>query len=149
RAFVLATGLNMALVVCIFVLDAQYLEMAASAGERIYAAVQRLRRGGITAVQQPRPGSTRYRLPDLPWWDGIGPLAWRQLIAIPRSQGIGGLVLLAIVIPAFPIALTLLSGSAEAGFSIAIALLSMSPFIMSMLFAFDFRSDLDRMDVLK
>src|SRR5262249_54786015 len=74
------------MVLLVFALDAHYLETAAAASERIYAQVQRLRRGGAAATMLRTSGRPRFSLPSLPWLGGIGPIAWRQLQAIPRSR---------------------------------------------------------------
>src|SRR5207302_1030963 len=69
--FALWGGLSLAadlgLVVLIFALDVHYLESAAAAGERIYAQLQRMRRGGATSAMLGNSGRVRTRVPTLPW----------------------------------------------------------------------------------
>ena len=77
-------AVNAVLLVLIFLLDAQYLEAAAAASERSYARMQRVRSGGAVAAAV-GTGRPRFRLPPLPRWGGIGPLAWRQLTTAVRS----------------------------------------------------------------
>ena len=64
----LAMLVNLLLVGVIFALDAQYLEAAAAASARIYARMQRLRRGGMGSGEGlRRAGTARLSLPMLPW----------------------------------------------------------------------------------
>ena len=78
-------AVNLALLAVIFTLDARYLEAAAAHSERTYAQLERLRAGGLLAVGLPGSGEARFSLPALPWWGGVGPLAWRQLLAVQRG----------------------------------------------------------------
>ena len=139
------------MVFLVFLLDAHYLETAAMASERFYAQVQRLRRGGAAATVLRGSGEARFSLPSLPWLGGIGPIAWRQLQAIPRSRAT--LVFIFVLLPfvVFPLLPGVRGPAAEhapiAGF-VGGYVITMTVFMSSM-FAFDFRGDVDRIDVLK
>jgi hypothetical protein len=153
--FVLWGGLSLAvdlgLLLIVFALDAHYLESAAAASEQVYAQLQRLRTGGAAAVVLRTSGTARSWLPMLPWWGGVGPVAWRQLATVPRSRST--LVILLLLLPL--VALPLLRGRQDGhdsdlgpalplGIQVVVMTLFLTPLI-----AFDFRGDLDRMDVLK
>src|SRR5207248_11316787 len=78
----------LAMGVVVFLLDAHYLEAAATSSERIYTHIQRMRRGEAVGMGWRRgPGKARFSLPDLPWWGGVGPNLWRQLTTALRSLG--------------------------------------------------------------
>jgi hypothetical protein len=98
-------------------------------------------------------------LPSLPWWGGVGPVAWRQLLAALRSlRGLtiflailGGALLVVPVLvwvghehPREPA----LGGMGIGGF-LAAALGVLSLLSLPATLTFDFRGDVDRMDVLK
>jgi len=139
----LALLVNCCLIGLVFALDAHYLEAAAAASEKLYARLQRARRGGAGLVR------VRFSLPGLPRWGGIGPLAWRQLTTAVRA--FWTFVILLILFAFFMAPMLAQAGKpgssvpagAVAGFVAAIT------FFASPLLPFDFRGDLDRMDVLK
>jgi hypothetical protein len=144
----LGLAADAALVVLVFALDAHYLETAASAGEKIYATLQKVRGTGL--AYQARPGKARFAMPDLPWWGGIGPIAWRQLTTALRSQQLllGYMFLLAMIL------LIPLIGSQKAAAQSHLANLTVGAmawitFLLAPMITFDFRGDLERMDILK
>jgi hypothetical protein len=145
-------GVNALLLLVVFVLDAHYLESSASAADRAYARLQRVRSGGAVAAIV-TTGWLRFSLPALPHWGGVGPLAWRQLTTAARS--------LRPVIIFLGIFLLLVGGSRLAmdaiepgelragGWFIGSTVLGMTVAMLTPLLTFDFRGDIDRMDVLK
>jgi len=141
---------DLGMLILAFALDAHYLESAAAASERLYAQIQRVRRGGAAAATLGTSGTVRFSLPSLPWWGGIGPMAWRQMLAVPRSRAT--LVFLIILVPL--LAIPLFPGVSDASHDRKIPVflggqvIAMTIF-MSGLFAFDFRGDVERMDMLK
>jgi hypothetical protein len=145
----LGLALDGLLLALVFMLDANYLESAAAAGERLYARMQRLRGGNLLGAL-PSTGKARFTLPALPWWGGIGPVAWRQLMAAIR-QPFGLLYVFAMlaIFTTFPV-LAAMNESEEAfaGPILAAIMLGMTTFL-SPLIAFDFRSEVDRLDVWK
>jgi hypothetical protein len=150
----LGLAVDLALVVVVFALDAQYLEASASASERIYARLQRIRSGGAFAAYRSSGGKARFSLPSLPRWGGAGAIAWRQLTTAVRSlRGLlFFLIFFAVIVAAVPVGLSF--GGEETrhpdvGRGIAIALLAMTFLSLPSMLAFDFRDDIDRMDVLK
>src|SRR5262249_33126258 len=78
-------AIDAALVVLVFALDYDYLEASAAASERVYARLQRVRQAGASAAWYSPGTGRRVTLPGLPWWGGVGPVAWRQVLAALRS----------------------------------------------------------------
>lgn len=138
---------NLIMVLVVFLLDVQFLEASAAASERQFARLQRMRSGGVIAGRT-SGGKARFGLGEPPLWGGLGPLAWRQMLALLRNLR-GVLVFLAMFIlfgmgPAFMKSQGRGSGTALAMFFIPMMSVFMLPRLM-----FDFRGDIDRMDVLK
>jgi hypothetical protein len=144
----LSLAVDLGLAVVVFALDAHYLEGSAAAAERLYARLQQLRSGGAAAVSLRISGKPRLRLPALPWWGGAGPVAWRQLTTVLRSRGPLVLFLFLLIAAAGPVVIRISSRDDKAA-SFFVAGVGMMTLFLNTLVAFDFRSDLDRMDVLK
>ncbi|HTU19382.1 MAG TPA: putative ABC exporter domain-containing protein [Gemmataceae bacterium] len=141
---------NLFLAGVIFALDAQYLEAAAAASARIYARMQRLRRGGMGSGEGLRRGGTaRISLPMLPWLGGIGPIGWRQLTTAAR--GADRLLLLLVILGVAlgaPMLATLRDEQENVLLVLAPVALWLTLF-MTTLLPFDFRGDIDRLALLK
>jgi len=138
---------NLIMVLVVFLLDVQFLEASAAASERHYARLQRVRSSGVFAGRMPA-GKPRWGLGEPPGWGGMGPLAWRQMLALLRNLR-GVLVFLAMFIlfgmgPAFMRSQGKVQSASVAFFFIPMMSLFMLPRL-----TFDFRGDIDRMDVLK
>jgi hypothetical protein len=151
---ILSTGaglaVNLALLGGIFALDAQYLETAATSSERTYAALQRLRRGGLAAAG-PVGGKVRFRLPMFPFWGGVGPIFWRQLTTALRTLGrLAGAFTVFVVSLIGPLLfITFQDKNPWAlGPELGVPALVMTV-LLSPLVPFDFRGDIDRMAFLK
>jgi hypothetical protein len=146
----LSVGFTAVMIAVVLLLDAQYLETVAATSERVYTQIQKMRRGEAMTFHLGEGGKARWGLPSLPWWGGIGPIAWRQMTTAIR--GLGRLALMIFIM--LPMLFAPLFGgdrerSAEAGIAIiAPALITMS-MLLSTMVPFDFRGDLDRMEVLK
>lgn len=153
RSLGIALAVNLSLVGIVFALDAQYLEASASASARLYARMQRLRRGGMGSGEGlRRGGKVRTSLPMLPWLGGIGPIAWRQLTTAARGAD---RVLLLIVIVGVAIVAPMLASLRDNPdnhenilFVFALVAVWLSVFMTSLL-PFDFRGDIDRLAFLK
>ncbi len=143
-----AALVNLALLGVVFALDANYLEAAATSSARIYAQIQRLRRGGMAAAG--RGGKARFGVPNLPYWGGVGPVLWRQLTTAVR--GLGRLALALVIVGAFLVVPLLERGAAEdspgAGAALAFLIVWLTVFL-TQLVPFDFRGDVDRIAALK
>jgi hypothetical protein len=149
----LAALVDGVLLLVVFLLDAHYLETAAASSERVYAMLQRMRSGGGPwALQSGSPGKRpRFGLPDLPWWGGVGPPAWRQLLAALRNLKVAVFVLFILALSLLP---PMLAGQAEGGQDSSLRpVLASMVFLMSIfmvwMLPYDFRGDVDRMDLLK
>lgn len=145
------TGLAMAmialLVLVVMWLDAQYLETAATAGQRMYARVQRVRRG-MGPLRAYR--GVAWRLPPPPRLGGAGPIAWRQLTtALRQSRGV--MFMLLVICVAFAVMLQMVGFSGSGGnvTGVVVGGLSWLTFIFSNVLRFDFRGDIDHIDTLK
>jgi Putative ABC exporter len=151
----LALAVDAAMVLVVLALDAHYLEASAAASERIYARLQRARRGGgVFGAWRGSGESPRFSLPSLPWWGGVGPTTWRQAVTAVRS--LRGLLLFLLifggVLVTTPLALSLggdRPSQPAVGGLLAVALLGVSLVSLPTMMPFDFRGDLDRMDLLK
>lgn len=154
RYTALAGGVTLVLVLVVFLLDAHYLEAAATASERIYTQLQRMRRGEAGGLRwSGGSGKVRLSLPSFPWWGGIGPVAWRQTVTALRS--LGRLALLVLILGPILAGPLIAESGGDGGHQ-----KEMAPFIvggvlmylsllLTALVPFDFRGDLDRMEVLK
>jgi hypothetical protein len=144
-------AIDAALLGVIFLLDARYLEAAAAASERVYARLQRVRSGGAIAAGS-GAATARFGVAMLPWLGGAGPVAWRQLTTALRSLRP---LLVFLGIFSFLVLTPRLAWSNEgansekAGWLLASIVLGMTFAILTPLLTFDFRGDIDRMDVLK
>jgi hypothetical protein len=140
------------LVAIVLGLDAHYLEAAAAASEKTYARLQRLRTGGAAAAWGALSGKARFSLPDFPRLGGVGPIAWRQMVTATR--GLKGLLIfllflgLTMVWPIFTPATQTTSSSEMANIYLS-TLLGLCVFALPMMLTFDFRGDVDRIDLLK
>jgi hypothetical protein len=153
QSIALGSLVNLLLVGVVFLLDAQYLEAAAAGSARIYARMQRLRRGGMGSGEGlRRGGKVRMSLPMLPWLGGIGPIAWRQLTTAAR--GADRLLLLIFILGIAVVAPMLASlrdnpdNHENILFVFAFVAVWLTVFMTSLL-PFDFRGDIDRLAYLK
>lgn len=151
-----AALVDLALVGVVFALDAQFLEASATASMRIYARMQRLRRGGLASGEGlRRGGKVRFRLPMLPWLGGVGPLVWRQLTTALR--GADRLILLLVILgmALMAPALTTVRNEQENVNEHLNLLTILGPvagwltLFLTTLLPFDFRGDIDRLAFLK
>lgn len=144
----LAMSVNLVLLGVVFALDANYLEAAATSSARIYAQIQRFRRGGMATAG--RSGKPRFGLPDLPYWGGVGPILWRQLTTAVRGMGrllvVFGLIAVFVVAPL--LARSEEADSAAPGGLIVGLVIWLTVFLTQMV-PFDFRGDVDHIAILK
>jgi hypothetical protein len=147
----LGLAIDLGMLLLVFVLDVHYLESAAAASERIYAQLQRLRSGGPAAVMLRSTTRYRFHMPGLPRWGGVGPVAWRQLTTVPRSRASFVLAMMLLPLLAIPVLASLnesLRDSPAPGLLLGAQVIALTVFL-SPFVAFDFRGDLDHMDLLK
>jgi hypothetical protein len=145
-----AIGINLILMLIVMQLDAHYMETAAGAGQRQYDRVQRIRRGGGFSMRtRVSAGSTRLRIPKLPRFAGAGPIAWRQLTSAIRQSKAVITLLLVVCLAVGP--MLYFAGIADRRDPTApiIGFVFWLNFMFANALRFDFRGDLDQMDVLK
>lgn len=139
-----ALAVDGALAAFVLLLDAQYMEASSAAAEKHYARQQAIRRGDRAAAFG--AGRATFAVPSLPYGYGVGPVAWRQLttaIRPSKKRMLGlGVTIGAMTLP-------MLLSRREGGIEILVPLLSMCTFMVLMYLVFDFRGDLDRMEMLK
>jgi uncharacterized membrane protein len=141
---------NGCLLVLVFALDAQYLESAAVASERAYERLQQLRRGGPALALPPASGRARVRVPGLPAWGGVGAVAWRQLVTALRTPwSLFAALVVTAMLAYSAVAIRERPADAELSSALAVVLLFGLALFIPPLLPFDFRADLDRMDLLK
>jgi hypothetical protein len=146
----MSAGVALLLVLLVLLMDTQYLESAASASERVYNQIQRMRRGEAVSLLWGSAATARWGLPSFPFWGGAGPIAWRQATTAIRS--LGRLALVALVFIPVMIGPLFTQGNEENSLTMFLAvagLLMWLSMLLTTLIPFDFRADLDRMDVLK
>ena len=137
--------LNLSLLALIIRLDANYLEASVAGSQVVYERMQRMRSGNLKSA--PADGEARRRYPHLPRFAGAGTIARRQFIKAFRSSlwvplimvGVGGSVVLFLV--------NRLGN--ENLIAVLVGASVYCTFIFSSVFPFDFRSDLDQMELLK
>ncbi len=142
------------LLALVFALDAHYLETSAAVSERIYAQLQRIRGGGAATMAVPPSGKPSFNLPSFPWWGGVGPIAWRQLTTVLRSFSRIIAVLIIFAVMLTPALISFRASTDQAalvpalgtmiGITVGVMTLFLTPLV-----TFDFRGDIDRLDVLK
>lgn len=140
-----AAAINAALVLLIVRLDANYLESSVAGSQAVYQRMQRMRSGNFKFTAS--EGSVRRRLPQFPRLGGVGTIARRQFTKAIRSSMwvplimifAGGGVVLFLVHK--------MEGENLVGVLVGASVYC--TFIFSSLFPFDFRGDLEQMELLK
>jgi hypothetical protein len=141
QSALLAAVVDLVLLGVVFFVDAQYMEASAAASARIYARLQRMRRGGPTTA--PAGGVVRFTLPM--------PVFWRQLVGAVRDRP--RLTALALIFTVALVGPTLIGRDDPAMekarlfmFPLILGLMSM---FLTNLVPFDFRGDIDHLAFLK
>lgn len=159
-----AVAVNLALLALILWLDANYLEAAAAASERVYERTQRMRRGAVggafggggaegggveRGLKKPSRMAWlgRVRVPRAPWFGGAGPVAWRQLTTAVRRSG-SVLFVLGLSFAIFATFFVASRKGTNVRNAIFPAVIWFTILLVSNL-KFDFRADLDQMPWLK
>jgi hypothetical protein len=143
----LGLSLLAALGTAILVLHAEYYEATAAASAKTYARLHAMRVGKAAS----RPIKTRIALPPLPWWGGIGPNLWRQILTATRHPDRFVVLLVFLLCPLAPMLLfgRGVGSDVSPDLRLALAVLASMTLTASLIVGFDFRSDIDRMDLLK
>jgi len=144
----LALAVDGLLLVLVFALDGAYTEAAMSASTRRYAQLQRIRGGSMLSIGVGK--TARFHVPRAPWLAGVGPIAWRQLISATRSARGLLLLLLIVGIGAGPtLAAVSNANDPEQLALMFIGFMLWLTVLISTMLKFDFRGDLDQMQILK
>ncbi|HEY1628630.1 MAG TPA: putative ABC exporter domain-containing protein [Tepidisphaeraceae bacterium] len=138
--------INLLMLAVVIGLDANYLETAATLSQRRYERLQRIRRGGVAGMSG--SSSARFSVPPLPWLGGAGPIAWRQLTGAVRSSRALFTVVGILAIIAASFIMQQRSGSSSSLEELLGTVAWLNVVFISML-KFDFRDELDRLDVLR
>ncbi len=142
----LALAIDGLMLAIVMGLDANYLETAATVSQRRYDRLHRARRGGIGMMTARKTAGLRVR--PLPWLAGAGPVAWRQLVGALRSSR-GLLFLLAIIAVSASTVILSHRGNGAAALGPVIGTGIWINLLFVTMLRFDFRDELDRMDLLR
>jgi hypothetical protein len=137
---------DLGLLVLVLGLNAQFLEASAAASAKLYAKIQRARRGALWVSAT----KAHFEVPMAPWCGGVGPNLWRQLTTATRSPARLLLLLLLFLLIVGAVLLGERGGlneTARAAPALS-ALIGVALFAPAMV-GYDFRPDAGRMEDLK
>lgn len=143
----LALGINLILLLIVFQLDQNYLEVSLQVSQKLHKRVEQVRRSGSVFVSKSGEAKKSFRA--FPRMGGVGTIAWRQYLLANRN--IGSWLFTFFLMMASSIAAYFLTREIEPAMLIWIVfgiLIYFSLFITQYI-KFDFRSDLDQFDWLK
>jgi len=138
--------IDLLMVALVIGLDANYLETAATVSQRRYERRQRSRGGGVARLAG--ASGPRFRVIQLPRFGGAGPIAWRQLVGAVRSSRALLILLIVIGIAGGTFILQHRDNSFSSVEKLLGAVAWINMVLISML-KFDFRDELDRLDLLR
>jgi len=137
--------MNVFLFSLIIRMDANYLEASVAGSQMIYERMQRMRSGNLKFSSQ--EGDVRRHLPMFPRLGGAGTIARRQFTKAFRSSLWVPLIMISV---GGGIVLYLVHRMGEENLiAVLIGASIYCTFLFSSIFPFDFRSDLDQMELLK
>ena len=141
-----AVAMDAALLFLLLMLDGYYLDAASAASERRYAQLQRIRGGSFLSIGV--SGDARLHITQPPFLGGMGPIVWRQVTVAVRSSK--GLLFLLLILAVGASPLIYSAGRQTQQFATTLAAVAVwLTLLVSTMLKFDFRGDLDLMDVLK
>jgi hypothetical protein len=126
--------------------NANYLESALAASEKRYEILQRLGRGRAPAIAARH--TARWRVAQLPWLGGAGPVAWRQATELLRGSPRAFVVLLSMSVGIVPMLYFGRTHQSDISGPALGAIVWLS-FMVTAIIPLGFRADLDYMDWLK
>jgi hypothetical protein len=141
-----AAAIDLAMAILVVSLDANYLEMSATVSAKRYDRLSRFRRGGVGGLA--KPSSARFKLPMLPWLGGAGPIIWRQLSTTVRTARTL-LIVIGLAAVGAGVFLGHPDGDQRQAIILLVGLIVWMNLFLSQMLRFDFRGDLDHMDVLR
>lgn len=141
--------LNISAFAILIRLDANYLETSLQISSKIYERKQRMMRGG-SMVDVSKSRTLKWRIPQLPWLNGAGPIIWRNLISLIRTLDSNYLLFFLILVASLtgPIVSYFGFRTETAFYALIMIVIYMSLFL-SMHLRFDFRGDLDHISLFK
>jgi hypothetical protein len=140
-----AAGIDLIMAAIVISLDANYLETAATASAKRYDRIARVRRSGLAGTA--KATSARLKITMLPFLGGAGPIIWRQSTTAIRTARSLLTVLLVMAVVFGMVISRSTHGEGSIGFVVGICLYM--TLILSQMLKFDFRGDLDHLDVLR
>jgi len=144
----IAALINIGLVCCALVLDANYLETAAKVSDRIYT---KLKRKGAGAAKVSTKAS-RWKLRMFPFVNGFGPIAWRQIVSVLR-QGSSTTIMAVVVILAMAVSFLLDNDSdwraSEMMVGAVFGAMAYVALLASIALPLGFKADIDHLEVFK
>jgi hypothetical protein len=141
-----AATMDIVLLCLLLLMDANYLETASAASGRRYAQLQRIRGGSFLSIGV--KGDARWHVPMPAYLGGIGPIVWRQITSAFRSAK--GLMFLMLILAIGSGSVGYTAGkSTTQFFSVFGGVALWITLLVATMLKFDFRGDLDLMDVLK
>jgi hypothetical protein len=147
----LALAVDVALLVAMFALDAQYLEASATASARLYERMERMRRGVAVAPRRGAPSRSPAASRAVAWCGGVGPIAWRQWATALAGRSWGTAIAYGTVAAGAGLALWCLTPR-DLAWELAIATQSVVlglGLVLSFGLRLDFRGDFERIELLK
>jgi hypothetical protein len=142
---VVAAAIDLFMVIAVLMLDTNYLETSAAVSARRYERLARVRRSGIAGSA--KPTAVGWKIPALPWLGGTGPLIWRQLTTAVRTARTL-LIVLSLLAIGCGITIARLPEERAAIVFLIGAIFYLNLFLAQMV-KFDFRGDLDYLEVLR
>jgi hypothetical protein len=140
----LGLAMNAGLAAAVIRLDRHAYEASTAASLELHQRWDRARRGGLPWGAQPRIVSSSSCPAML---SGIGPIAWRQMLAAIRVSRKALLTFLSIAVIAGP--LLVIAGSEISIWSLAAGVFVVAVFVLPRTLVFDFRSDLETLQNFK
>jgi len=141
-------GLNLMYLCGLIWLDADYLEASLQATRRMYIRRQRGRTGLSGDRREPSAGFQSLRFPRWLWIGGAGLIVWRQLVTAWRAAR-GIIIVVAFLVLAIAAPLVFSGDPLGLTHHTMIMLGVVSVVFIPQMLRLDFRSDVDRMPVLK
>ena len=145
-----AAAIDLALLLLVLRLDADYLEWSDAISRAFYERIERARRSG-GFVADPSRKRRGFRIPHLPWMGGVGPNAWRQLVLTVRKSWpiVSMMLTFTILILIWNWYSSGPSGRPTVTPAAVVGLVSYITYIVGLGFPVAFRGDLDHLDFLK
>jgi ABC-2 type transport system permease protein len=141
----IALMIDVLMLTLVLVLDANYLETAATVSQKRHERSRRMRRGGISGMSG--AATTFLKIRPLPRLGGAGPIVWRQLTGAVRSSR--GLIILLAIVAAAGTGILMGRHHSDSSMSPLVSVAIWINLLLVSMLKFDFRDELDRLDLLR